>query len=333
MGLINKETKQWSARQWALLMGGSPVEAAQAFEQAIQPLDIRDKAREERWGRRFGALRPAERVPTLCMSEQRLREYLRGALSNDDSGIAPEFELERKALRSLALSKLWRESHLDMSDPDPRVNSMGRVRLGRALEWRHEWEQAPRWTRELKEAIHQLDPSSQDCAKALNPENQPKASGVWKMALAMSLAAGSLATIWIASDPKGGRLLEGVIGLALALIPMSPWALKAARRALSLRAGRKALKALGLQGWEKEKQAARERTRKDGLGEQWVDEQELSREQKAKLNEVRRRASEESWRESTFWRAQAQRESEALEEIQAMPVEKSEESRRKPKRI
>lgn len=126
---------RWGASEWERLCAGSFSVSAAAFEDLERAEGGRFEARakEEQWAWRFASMSPGWRAIGACMDQARLGELLCGNLSGDDSGIDPLYETEREALRMLCLARVFKESSLRLGDPDPRINSLRRIKLGR---WR-----------------------------------------------------------------------------------------------------------------------------------------------------------------------------------------------------
>ena len=120
------------------MWGGSVADAAGAFASLCahaEPGWAPGRALDE-MGWRYAFLPARWRAWACGLDEPRLRELLLGNLACDDSGVDGRYEKERQALRVLCVLRVFKEHSLSMADPDPRINSLRRIKLG-------EWKEFP----------------------------------------------------------------------------------------------------------------------------------------------------------------------------------------------
>lgn len=122
----------WGAQAWLAMIEGSKSEARAGFDRLSKSFDpaVRATALDDGWALRFAHLTPEWRAFCSGLDEARLGELLAGNLISDDSGLSERYSEERVALRMLCVLRIFRESALGMGEPDPRINSLRRIKLG-----------------------------------------------------------------------------------------------------------------------------------------------------------------------------------------------------------
>lgn len=120
------------AQAWSAMIEGSKSEARAGFD-ALSKLfgpEVRATALRDDWALRFAHLSPEWRAFCAGLDAARLGELLVGNLISDDSGLSDRYGQEKEALRMLCVLRIFRESALGMGEPDPRINSLRRIKLG-----------------------------------------------------------------------------------------------------------------------------------------------------------------------------------------------------------
>jgi hypothetical protein len=152
------EMAGWGEQHWRRLLAGSLVDSSRSFEElcrhSVPGWGHGHDASGLAW--RYAYMPIKWRAWASGLDATRLLELLVGNLSSDDSGVDERYLKERQALRMLCALRVFKEHQVSMADPDPRINSLLRIKLG---PWREFPEVAapglarePAWSNGLRDA-------------------------------------------------------------------------------------------------------------------------------------------------------------------------------------